>query len=237
MMEYINIVLQPTALFTIFLGTIAGVAIGGMPGLTATMAVGLLVPFTYTMGPTMGLMLLGGIYCGAMYGGSIPAILLNTPGTPAAVATAIEGFPMSQKGKAGLALKVSVIASFVGGSFSVLVLLMFAPLLAQQALKFGPAETFLLALMGLAGIISIADENSSLIKALIAGLLGMIIAVVGTDDMSGSLRYTLGYIELIDGIDFMPALIGLFSMIQMLELAGMRKKHKIDLSALNRHLS
>lgn len=234
MLEYLSIVLQPVALFTIFLGTIAGVAIGGMPGLTATMAVGLLVPFTYTMDPTMGLMLLGGIYCGAMYGGSIPAILLNTPGTPAAVATAIEGFPMSQKGKAGLALKVSVIASFVGGSFSVLILLMFAPLLARQALHFGPAETFLLALMGLAGIISIADENSSLIKALIAGLLGMIIAVVGTDDMSGSLRYTLGYVELIDGIDFMPALIGLFSMIQMLELAGIRKKHEIDVSALKK---
>lgn len=233
MLEYMSIVFQPVALFTIFIGTIAGVAIGGMPGLTATMAVGLLVPFTYTMDPTMGLMLLGGIYCGAMYGGSIPAILLNTPGTPAAVATAIEGFPMSQKGKAGLALKVSVIASFVGGSFSVLILLFFAPLLARQALNFGPAETFLLALMGLAGIISIADENSSLIKALIAGVLGMVIAIIGTDDMSGSLRYTMGLIELIDGIDFMPALIGLFSMIQMLELAGMRK-HEIDLSALNK---
>ena len=234
MIEYLSIVLQPMAILTIIIDTVAGVAIGGMPGLTATMAVGLLVPFTYGMDPTMGLMLLGGIYCGAMYGGSIPAILLNTPGTPAAVATAIEGFPMSQKGKAGLALKVSVIASFVGGSFSVLILLLFAPLLARQALAFGPAETFLLALMGLAGIISIADENSSLIKALIAGLLGMIIAVVGTDDMSGSLRYTMGYVELVDGIDFMPALIGLFSMIQMLEIAGQRRHHEIDLSALHK---
>ena len=233
MFEYLAIVFSGPALLTIAIGTIAGVAIGGMPGLTATMAVGLLVPFTYTMDPTMGIMLLGGIYCGAMYGGSIPAILLNTPGTPAAVATAIEGYPMSKNGKAGLALKVSVIASFVGGSFSVLVLLLFAPLLARQALAFGPAETFLLALMGLAGIISIADENSSLIKALIAGLLGMIIAVIGTDDMSGSQRYTMGLIELVDGVDFMPALIGLFSMIQMLELAGMHK-HTVDTSALHK---
>ncbi len=232
-MEYLQIVFSFEALLTIAIGTIAGVAIGGMPGLTATMAVGLLVPFTYTMDPTMGLMLLGGIYCGAMYGGSIPAILLNTPGTPAAVATAIEGYPMSKQGRRALALKVSVTASFVGGMFSVFVLLMFAPFLAQQALKFGPAETFLLALMGLAGIISIADENSSLIKALIAGLIGMIIAVIGTDDMSGSLRYTMGMIELIDGIDFMPALIGLFSMIQMLELSGMRS-HKIDTSMLEK---
>ncbi|MEE9426996.1 MAG: tripartite tricarboxylate transporter permease [Paracoccaceae bacterium] len=229
-MEYLAIVFNFNALMTIAIGTIAGVAIGGMPGLTATMAVGLLVPFTFTMDPTAGLMLLGGIYCGAMYGGSIPAILLNTPGTPAAVATAIEGYPMSQKGRGALALKVSVIASFVGGTFSIFILLLFAPVLARQALHFGPPENFLLALMGLAGIISIADENSSLVKALIAGLLGMIIAVIGTDDMSGSLRYTLGMIELIDGIDFMPALIGLFSMIQMLELAGARNTGKIDTS-------
>ncbi len=232
-MEYLQVVFSFEALLTIAIGTIAGVAIGGMPGLTATMAVGLLVPFTYTMDPTMGLMLLGGIYCGAMYGGSIPAILLNTPGTPAAVATAIEGYPMSKQGRGALALKVSVTASFMGGSFSVLILLLFAPFLARQALAFGPAETFLLALMGLAGIISIADENSSLIKALIAGLIGMIIAVIGTDDMSGSLRYTMGMIELIDGIDFMPALIGLFSMIQMLELAGM-KTHEIDTSLIDK---
>ncbi len=233
MFEYLAIVFSGPALLTIAIGTIAGVAIGGMPGLTATMAVGLLVPFTYTMDPTMGLMLLGGIYCGAMYGGSIPAILLNTPGTPAAVATAIEGYPMSKKGKAGLALKVSVIASFTGGMFSIMILLLFAPVLARQALVFGPAETFLLALMGLAGIISIADENSSLLKALIAGLLGMIIAVVGTDDMSGSQRYTMGLVELVDGVDFMPALIGLFSMIQMLELAGMQH-HTVDTSALHK---
>ena len=232
-MEYLAIVFSWPALLTIFIGAFAGVAIGGMPGLTATMAVGLLVPFTYTMDPTMGLMLLGGIYCGAMYGGSIPAILLNTPGTPAAVATAIEGYPMSRAGRAGLALKVSVTASFTGGMFSVFILLMFAPFLARQALAFGPAETFLLALMGLAGIISIADENSSLIKALIAGVLGMIIAIIGTDDMSGSLRYTMGLVELYDGIDFMPALIGLFSMIQMLELAGQRS-HKIDTSVLEK---
>lgn len=231
-MEYLSVVFTLPAILTILTGTVAGVVVGGMPGLTATMAVGLLVPFTYTMDPTLGLMLLGGIYCGAMYGGSIPAILLNTPGTPAAVATAIEGYPMSRRGEGGLALKTSVVASFAGGTFSILILLLFAPLLARQALNFGPAETFLLALMGLAGIISIADENTSLIKALISGVLGMIIAVIGTDDMSGGLRYTAGLIELVDGVDFMPALIGLFSMIQMLELAGQREHVPIDTSAL-----
>ncbi len=231
-MDYISIVFAPASLLSVLIGTLAGMVIGAMPGLTATMAVGLLVPFTYTMDPTLGLMLLGGIYCGAMYGGSIPAILLNTPGTPAAVATAIEGYPMTRQGRGGLALKVSVIASFTGGVFSTVILLMFAPALARQALNFGPAETFLLALMGLAGIVSIADEKTSLVKSLLAGVLGMMIAVVGTDSMSGSLRYTMGMIELIDGIDFMPALIGLFSMMQMLEYASARQDVHIDASAL-----
>ena len=104
MIEYLAIVFTIPALLTIAIGAFAGVVIGGMPGLTATMAVGLLVPFTYSMDPTLGLMLLGGIYCGAMYGGSIPAILLNTPGTPAAVATAIEGYPMSRRGDGAIAL-------------------------------------------------------------------------------------------------------------------------------------
>ncbi len=233
-MEYIAIVLAPASLLAILTGTVAGVVIGAMPGLTATMAVGLLVPFTYTMDPVLGLMLLGGIYAGAMYGGSIPAILLNTPGTPAAVATALEGYPMTRQGRGRLALKVSVVGSFMGGMLSALVLLMFAPLLAKQALAFGPAETFLLALMGLAGIVSIADEDTSLIKALLAGVLGMIIAVIGTDAMSGGLRYTFGSINLIDGIDFMPALIGLFSMIQMLDIAGQRHETTIDASILEK---
>ena len=231
-MDYIAIVLNPASLLAVLIGTVAGVVIGAMPGLTATMAVGLLVPFTYTMDPTLGLMLLGGIYAGAMYGGSIPAILLNTPGTPAAVATALEGYPMTRQGRGRLALKISVIASFIGGMTSAVVLLSFAPLLARQALAFGPAETFLLALMGLAGIVSIADEDTSLIKALLAGILGMIIAVIGTDAMSGSLRYTFGSVNLIDGIDFMPALIGLFSMIQMFEIAGQRHTTTIDASML-----
>lgn len=233
-MEHLLAALSPAALLMVTIGTVSGVVIGAMPGLTATMAVALLVPFTYSMDPLMGLILLGGIYAGAMYGGSIPAILLNTPGTPAAVATAIEGYPMARAGRGRLALKVSVVASFAGGMVSALVLLAAAPLLAQQALKFGPAETFLLALVGLAGIVSIADEETSLVKSLIAGLLGMVIAIVGTDNMSGSLRYTMGFVELIDGIDFMPALIGLFSMIQMLELASTRHETHVETADLRR---
>ena len=212
--------MHPFSLLAVFIGTVSGVLVGGMPGLTATMAVALLIPITFTLEPLTGLLLMGGVYCGAMYGGSIPAILLRTPGTPAAVATALEGYPMTQKGKGGLALKVSVISSFVGGTFSTLVLLLVAPILATFALTFGPPEYFLLALLGLAGIVSMADDENSLIKALISGLIGLILAVVGTDPMSGMLRYTMNNPDLFDGIAFMPALIGLFSISQMLELTG-----------------
>ncbi|SCY39912.1 putative tricarboxylic transport membrane protein [Desulfoluna spongiiphila] len=218
--ESLSALANPYSLLAVFIGTVSGVLVGGMPGLTATMAVALLIPVTFALEPLTGLLLMGGVYCGAMYGGSIPAILLRTPGTPAAVATAMEGYPMTQKGKGGLALKVSVISSFVGGTFSAFVLLLVAPILAKFALSFGPPEYFLLALVGLAGIVSMADDQSSLVKALISGLIGLILAVVGTDPMSGMLRYTMNNPDLFDGIAFMPALIGLFSISQMLELTG-----------------
>lgn len=212
--------LTPVSLFAIFIGTASGVIVGGMPGLTATMAVALLIPVTFALEPLTGLLLMGGVYSGAMYGGSIPAILLKTPGTPAAVATAMEGYPMTERGHGGLALKVSVISSFIGGSFSALVLLLVAPALAIFALTFGPPEYFLLALLGLAGIVSMADDENRLVKSLISGLIGLIIAVVGTDPISGSLRYTGGVTDLYEGIAFMPALIGMFSIAQMLQLTG-----------------
>ncbi|MGE4296776.1 MAG: tripartite tricarboxylate transporter permease [Desulfovibrionaceae bacterium] len=214
--------LTPSALFAVFLGTVSGVVVGGMPGLTATMAVALLIPVTYALEPLTGLILMGGVYCGAMYGGSIPAILLHTPGTPAAAATAIEGYPLTQQGRGGMALKVSVISSFLGGIFSTFVLLCTAPALAIFALKFGPPEYFLLAILGLVGIVSLADEGK-LVKALISGVLGLAIAVIGTDPISGSLRYTLGIRDLFDGVSFMPALIGMFSITQMLKLTSVKR--------------
>ncbi len=220
-LTYLEIVFSPPVLLAIFVGSLAGIIIGGMPGLTATMAVALLIPITFNFEPVIGLALMGGVYCGAMYGGSIPAILLATPGTPAAAATVLEGYPLTKQGKGGLALKVSVISSFVGGMFSILVLLLVSPLLAKVALKFGPAEQFLLAIMGLAGIVSLTSGN--LIKGLISGLIGLCIAFVGEDPMTGSYRYTGGIIELYEGVSFMPALIGMFSITSMLELTGRRK--------------
>ncbi len=218
MMDALNAVMSYEVIIAIVIGTVSGVIIGGIPGLTATMAVALLIPVTFSFSPLVGLSVMGGVYAGAMYGGSIVAILLSTPGTPAAAATALEGYPLTKKGKGGLALKVSVIASFIGGTFSVLVLLLVSPILADFALKFGPPEYFLLALMGLTGVISVSANGIN--KGILSGLLGLIIALIGTDPMSGSLRYTFDVIDLYEGVSFMPALIGMFSITQMLALTG-----------------
>lgn len=227
MLDALQAVLSFEVLLAILLGTLSGVLIGGIPGLTATMAVALLIPVTFSFSPLVGLSVMGGVYAGAMYGGSIVAILLSTPGTPAAAATALEGYPLTTQGKGGLALKVSVVASFIGGTFSVFVLLLISPILAEFALKFGPPEYFLLALMGLTGVISVSSGGIN--KGIISGLIGLIIALIGTDPMSGSLRYTFDIVDLYEGVSFMPALIGMFSITQMLALTGEKSitKHEI----------
>ncbi|MBS9781444.1 MAG: tripartite tricarboxylate transporter permease [Gammaproteobacteria bacterium] len=233
-LDALQAVLSLDVLLAIFIGTVAGIVIGGIPGLTATMAVALLIPVTFSFSPLVGLSVMGGVYAGAMYGGSIVAILLSTPGTPAAAATALEGYPLTKQGKGGIALKVSVIASFIGGTFSVIVLLLVSPILADFALKFGPPEYFLLALMGLTGVVSVSTGR--LVKGIISGLLGLIIALVGTDPMSGSLRYTFDIIDLYEGVSFMPALIGMFSITQMLALTNQDKitNDDVDLTKIKR---
>ncbi len=230
MMDALEAVLSYQVILAIIIGTVSGIVIGGIPGLTATMAVALLIPVTFSFSPLVGLSIMGGVYAGAMYGGSIVAILLSTPGTPAAAATALEGYPLTKQGKGGLALKVSVVASFIGGTFSVLVLLLLSPVLADFALKFGPPEYFLLALMGLTGVISVSNDGIN--KGIMSGLLGLIIALIGTDPMSGSLRYTFDVVDLYEGVSFMPALIGMFSITQMLALTGQKSITKQNLTAI-----
>lgn len=234
LLDALQAVLAFDVLLAIFIGTVSGVVIGGMPGLTATMAVALLIPITFSFTPLIGLAIMGGVYAGAMYGGSIPAILLSTPGTPAAAATALEGYPLTKQGKGGLALKVSVIASFVGGTFSVVVLLAIAPILAEFALKFGPPEYFLLAIMGLTGVVSVAAGG--LTRGIISGLIGLIIALIGTDPMTGMVRYDFGMIDLYEGVSFMPALIGMFSITQMLALTSEKNisTGDIDITTIKR---
>ena len=205
-------------MIAILTGTIGGIIIGAIPGLTATMAVALLIPVTFGMNPIVGLALMGGVYSGGMFGGSISSILLSTPGTPAAAATTFDGYPLTRQGKGGLAITVSTVASFWGGIISTFALLLLAPLLAKLSLKFGPSEYFLLAIMGLASIVTLTSGN--LVKGLISGLIGLIIATIGMDPIAGYRRFTFGIVDLYGGISFMPALIGLFSITQILALTS-----------------
>lgn len=202
----------------VFLGTFAGIIIGALPGLSTTMGIALFVPFTFSMDPLSGLAMLGGLYNGSVYGGSISAILLRTPGTAASCATLFDGYPMTQRGEAGKALGMALVTSCIGGVFGVAVLLTVAPPLAKFALSFGPPEYFSVAILGLTIIITLSEEN--LLKGLIAGILGVLIATVGFDPIEGIPRFTLGYPELYDGIPFVPALIGLFSMGEVIRLVA-----------------
>ena len=209
---------NPIVVFSLLAGTFGGIVIGAIPGLTATMAVALLIPVTFSMDPIAGLAMLGGVYSGGMYGGAISAILLSTPGTPAAAATAFDGYPLTRMGHGGMAISVATVASFTGGIISTFLLLLLAPILAKFALNFGPPEYFLLAIMGLASIITLTSGN--LIKGIISGVIGLLLAIIGSDPISGYIRYSFGSINLFEGISFMPALIGLFSISQILELTS-----------------
>jgi putative tricarboxylic transport membrane protein len=197
-------------------GTLLGLFVGAMPGLSATMALALLLPLTYNMDAASGLSMLAALYVGASYGGSISAILLRTPGTPSAAATVLDGHPLSQQGQAGRALGVSLFASFVGGLMSGLALLTAAPLLGVVVLEFGPVEMFAIAVLGITIIGSLAQ--GSMISGLLSGALGLLISTVGMDFLTGTPRMTFGLINLFSGIEFVVALIGLFSIPQALRL-------------------
>lgn len=208
----------PLPLLAIVAGTAGGIIIGAIPGLTATMAVALLVPVTFGMDKVAGLALLGGVYSGGMFGGAISSILLSTPGTPAAAATAFDGYPLTRQGKGGVAITVATVASFWGGVISTIALLLVAPVLAKFSLRFGPPENFLLAIMGLASIVTLTSGN--LIKGLISGVIGLLIASIGTDPINAYPRFAESVPEMYDGIKDIPAMIGLFSISQLLDLTG-----------------
>ena len=207
-------ILIPYNIMITFFGVLMGMLFGALPGINASMGVALLLPLTYGMSPISGLTMLLGIYCGAIYGGSITAILINTPGTTAAACTTFDGHKLAQQGKAGKALGMATIASYIGGTFSVLVLIVLAPVLAKVALKFGPPEYFALAVFGLSIITSLAGD--SFIKAIMSGVFGLMIATVGMDMMNGTPRYTFDQVALLDGFSFIPVLIGLFAVSQVL---------------------
>ncbi|WP_456267496.1 tripartite tricarboxylate transporter permease [Kushneria sp. AK178] len=214
-LDGLGMVLQFTTLLAIAGGTLLGIIMGALPGLTSAMAVALLLPVTFGMPPVMGIGMMLGALCGAGASGSIPAILLNIPGTPSSVATTFDGFPMARKGEAGRALGLSIVASFCGGVASMVILSLLAPPIADFALRFGAAEYFSLSVFGLVIIASVAGK--SLFKGLIAGLLGFFVSTIGTDPITGVDRFTFGELSLLTGINLLPALIGLFAVSQVLK--------------------
>lgn len=207
------LVMTPSVLGLAVLGCFLGIIIGALPGLTSTMAVAIMIPLTYTMTPQQAFGLLLPTYAAATFGGSLGAILLNIPGTGAAIMTTFDGYPMRKRGEAGRAIGLSCIFSFMGGVVSALFLAFSAPAIAMWSLKLGAHEYFAVALFGL-GVI--AYISPSIIKGLIAGVLGLLIATVGTDPSTAYPRFVFGRPELMSGLQFVPVMIGLFGLGEIL---------------------
>jgi len=195
-------------------GVAVGIIMGATPGLTATLAVAVILPFTFFLNTVSGIALLIGVYKGATYGGSISAILIGTPGTPAAAATVFDGYELSKQGKSGKVLKMAIYASVIGDTFSDLVLLLVAYPLAMVALHFGPPEFTVILVFSLLiiGLVS----SGALLKGVVAGLFGLVLSLIGMDPMTGVLRFTFGNPQLFDGISFLPILIGMYGISEVL---------------------
>jgi len=205
--------LDPINMLAIIAGTIIGVVVGALPGLTASMGIALMTPITFGMEPITGLLLVIALYIAALYGGSISAIAFSAPGTPAAAATALDGYPLAQKGYPGKALGMSAIASTCGGIIGVVILIFFSINLAKMALSFGPPEYFTLGVFGLTIVSSFLGE--SWVKGFIAALIGLLLSTVGVDPFTGYPRFTFQSTELFDGVGFIPVLIGLFAISEV----------------------
>ncbi|MFZ4453303.1 tripartite tricarboxylate transporter permease [Salibacterium aidingense] len=200
----------------VFLGVMAGTLIGMMPGLGPISAIAIMIPLTYTMDPPVALVLMAGVYYGAVFGGSTSSILLNAPGISGTVATSFDGYPMTQRGEAGKALAIAAIASFFGGTVSVVLLMLFAPVLSSVAIVFGPPEYFALMVLGLTAISSLADGST--LKALISAVVGVMAVTIGIDSQTGTTRFTFGNPNLLEGIDFLVVALGLFALAEVCAL-------------------
>ena len=209
-----QVIFQPVHFLYCFLGVFVGTLIGVLPGIGPVGAMSILLPTTFGVSPIAGVVMLAGIYYGAMYGGSTTSILVNIPGEAASVITCLDGYQMARKGRAGIALGMAALGSFIGGTFSIIALMFLAYPLSEAAVKFGPPEYFSLMCMGLVVVTYLA--RGSLSKALVMAILGLILGVVGTDPISGKLRFTLGFPDLADGIDLVPLAMGLFGISEVL---------------------
>jgi len=210
-----SVLLTREVILCLFVGVVGGIVIGALPGLSASMGVALMIPVTYSMSPVAAIVMLSAIYTSAIYGGSITASLINTPGTPASAATAMDGFALTKRGQGLKAIGVCTVASMIGGTFSGVMLLLMAEPLARISLLFGPAEYCLMGVFGLSIIGSLAGENMA--KGLISGLLGVFFGTIGLDAMLAIPRFTFGSISMERGISTVPAMIGMFALAQVMD--------------------
>jgi len=220
-----SVALSPGVLWYGFIGCLVGTLVGVLPGVGPLAGISLLLPATYGLDATRALVMLAGIYYGAMYGGSTTSILMRIPGEAASVMTCIDGNAMARKGRAGPALTIAAVGSYIAGTVSVVVLMFLAPLLAAFALRFGPPEYFSLLLLGL---LVLAYMNSgSMLKGLAMAALGLLLGMIGIDQMSGYFRFAYGVVELGDGIGVVPVAVGLFGVAEILLTAGMAKPPQV----------
>lgn len=209
------------AILFVLIGVFVGTIIGMLPGLGPISAIAVMIPMTFGMEPSVALIMMAGVYYGAIFGGSTSSILLNAPGVSGTVATAFDGYPMAQQGKAGKALAIAAIASFVGGTVSVVLLMLLAPALSSVAISFGPPAYFALMVLGLTAIASLSEGST--IKALISAVAGFMVVTIGIDAQTGTQRFTFGSINLLDGIDFLVIALGLFAIAEVCTLVLNRK--------------
>jgi putative tricarboxylic transport membrane protein len=220
-----NIALQPQNLLYCFIGVTMGTLVGVLPGIGPTATIALLLPATFKLNPISAIIMLSGICYGAMYGGSTTSILLNIPGEASSVVTCLDGYQMARKGRAGPALGISAFGSFIAGTFSIVGLVIFAPTLADFALKFGPPEYFALMVMGLSVVAYLARK--SMAKALMMAVVGIVLGCVGLDPITATPRFTFGILDLADGIGIAPVVMGLFGIAEVLENLGVLTKAEI----------
>ena len=200
-------------ILSLFFGVIAGYVIGALPGFTATMGVALFIPFSYRMDVNVAFAFLIALYCSAVFAGSIPAIMIRTPGTPAAICTILDGYPMAKKGQAGKALGLACLASVFGGLVSTVFLIFMAGPIARGALRFGPHEYFALTLLGLSLVVGMSSDN--IIKGFIAACIGLLVTIPGMDALAGFPRFTFRRMELLSGIQELPVIIGIFALSEV----------------------
>ncbi|GAB3109754.1 tripartite tricarboxylate transporter permease [Streptomyces calidiresistens] len=230
-----GVALTPQNLAFVFLGVLIGTVIGMLPGLGPMSAIALMIPIAFTLDPASAIIMLAGVYYGAIFGGSTSSILLNAPGVAGTVATSFDGYPLARRGQAGKALSVAAVASFAGGTVGVIGLMLVAPTLSALTVSFGPAEYFALMVLGLTAVVSLSGVD--LTKGLISATVGVMIALVGIDSQTATLRFTFGSSELYEGVEFLIVALGVFALAEVFVMVTRRGAPAPDATVTSLRLS